>query len=225
MANDPYAMPLISGADFTGFGSNAELVQNTAIWTTAAIASLIARATRGIESKCDRRLAAFSDLTETSRATGIDMDGMGGADVPVDMQASLGMSQARAYGNTRLVRDFWLDQFAPRYPDLWSYNLTNLTIVIPYGGSQSVPLQGLEGPEPDSGHLRLQLGTLCPPGSTVRFTYSGGYTIPPEDLQLACIFQATKYLLLGAEPEMRAGMNTADLDTEIASLLVPYLRF
>lgn len=218
-------MPLISGADFTGFGSNAELVQNTTIWTPDAIASLIARATRGIESKCDRRLAAFSNLTESARATGIDMDGSAMADIPVDMQASLGMSQAKAFGNSRLVRDFWLDQFAPHYPDLWSYNLTAVQVIIPYGGTQNLPIGTIEGPEADSGHLRFQLGTFCPLGSTVRFTYSGGYTIPPEDLQLACIFQATKYLLLGAEPEMRAGMNTADLDTEIASLLVPYLRF
>ncbi len=117
-------------------------------------------------------------------------------------------------------------QYAPVFQDQWSYTLEQIVVVTPYGGALTIPPNQItDGPQPDNGHFRLPLGEFCPPGSTVRITYSGGYTPIPEDLNLACILQATKVVLIGAEPELRKTMSTADLDEEIVTLLVPYIRY
>lgn len=212
--------------DFIGFGSNQELVQNSTRWTTAAITRLMTRATTSVEARCDRRLAPFTGLTESYRAEGVANDSSPNDDVPLDLRSALGRAQSMAFGATALVRDFWLAQYTPVFQDQWSYTLEQIVVVTPYGGALTIPPNQItDGPQPDNGHFRLPLGEFCPPGSTVRITYSGGYTPIPEDLNLACILQATKVVLIGAEPELRKTMSTADLDEEIVTLLVPYIRY
>lgn len=223
--------PLASVADLQGFGSFAELVQNSQVWTGPALASLMVRASRMIETRCNRRLAPFgtpatgSPYMESHRAYGIDSDGVAPSDMPLDMIAALGRSKALAYGALNMVRDFWLDQYAPQWPDLWTYTMDHVQLVRAYGDSEIVPAANLEGPEPDTGHFRLRLGTFCPIGTTVRVYYSGGYTGGvPDDLNTACIFQAAKLLLVGAEPELPSGMSTGEIDAEITGLLLDYVR-
>lgn len=218
-------VPLVSAAQWQAFGSNTELVQNSTIWTPTALASLMNQATRAVESRCERRLSPFTGLVESSRADGVDIDGMAMDDVPLDLVGALGRSKSLAYGATSLVRDVWLREWAPVYPDLWSTTVTQIELVRAYGDSEIVIPSNVEGPEPDTGHMRFRLGTFVPPGTTIIVTYNGGYATVPDDLVLATIFQATKFVLLGAEPEMRAGMNTADLDAEMMMLLSSYMRY
>lgn len=217
--------PLASQGDFLEFGSNQELMQPETRWPPDNIDSLMLRATRSIESRCDRRLAPFTGLLESSRAIGVAIDGSANDDVPLDLRGALGRAQSMAYGATALVRDFWLEQYAPVYSDNWTYTIENIELVTAYGGTEQLFVPTVEGPEADTGHVRLQLGTFCPPGTTVRFTYSGGYVDIPEDLNLACIFQAMKFVLLGAEPELRASMSYKELEYEIMTLIAPFVRY
>ena len=217
---------LASPDDFTNFGSNQELVQNSTRWTKAAITRLMTRATSTIEARCDRRLAPFTSLTESYRAEGVANDSTPNDDVPLDLRSALGRAQSMAFGATALVRDFWLAQYAPVFQDQWSYTLEQIVVVTPYGGSLTIPPNQItDGPQPDNGHFRLPLGEFCPPGSTVRIIYSGGYTPIPEDLNLACILQAIKFVLIGAEPEERKDMTSANLDEELLMLLASYIRY
>ena len=80
-----------------------------------------------------------------------------------------------------------------------------------------------QGPEIDTGHVKMPIGIYCPVGSTIRVVYGGGYTPVPEDLNLACILQAIKFALIGAEPEHRKTMTTNDLDGELLELLAPFM--
>ncbi len=221
--------PLASASDFLGFGSNAELVQDDTIWTQAALTQLMVRATRRIEARCQHRLAPFSAKVESHRASGISPDEYGEqGDMPMDLTGALGWSQAAALGVSSMVREFWLDEFAPNYPELWTYDLTTVEILRTFGdvsSFQASDFAALQGPELDTGHCKMQIGTYCPVGSTIRVTYGGGYTVEiPDDLNMACVLQATKLVLIGAEPELRKGMDTAELDAELADHLVPYAR-
>lgn len=216
--------PLASVADFEAFGSFTELVQNSQVWTPGTLASLMVRASRRIESKCNRRLSPFT-ITESHRAEGIDPDGVAPSDIPLDLEAALGRSKALAFGALNMVRDFWLDQYAPVWQDLWTYGVANIQLARAYGDIENVPPSQIEGPEPDTGHFRLRLGTFCPIGTTVRITYSGGYTVEvPEELNTACVLQAAKLVLVGAEPELREGLSLASLDEEILDNIAPYIR-
>lgn len=219
--------PLATPQDFTNWGSNAELVQNNDIWTPLAITGLMNRATRRVESMCNRRLAPFTGLVESQEAFGIDPDEYGSqGSMPMDITGALGWSQAAALGVSDMVRKFWLDQSCPQYVDYWSVTVESILILRTFGDTQLINDAGLltvQGPEYDTGLIKLQIGTYCPIGSTCRITYSGGYTVQiPEDLNLACIFVATKMILLSAEPEVRTGMSLAELDNEIKEMLAPY---
>lgn len=221
--------PLATPQDFVGFGSNAELVQNQEVWTPAALVTLMSRATRRIESMCNRRLAPFTGLTESQEAFGIDPDEYGSqGSMPMDITGALGWSQAAALGVSDMVRKFWLDQSCPQYLEYWSIALESILILRTFGDSQllsGADLLTVQGPEYDTGLVKLQIGTYCPIGSTCRITYSGGYTVQiPEDLNLACVLQAMKFVLIGGEPELRSGMTTQDLDDELLALLAPFAR-
>lgn len=220
--------PLASSVDFTSFGSNAELVQNDKIWTPTALTKLMTRSTAIIESRCGgRRLAPFVGLIESQYAYGLSPDEYGTAgDIPLDLAGALGMSQANVFGVSDMVRRFWLDCCAPQFAELWTYNIQSIQLLRTFGDTQmftSSFFTILQGPENDSGHCRMQIGTYCPVGTTLRITYDGGYTLGvPDDLNLACILQATKLVLVGAEPESR--MSTKQIDDELNMLLAPYAR-
>lgn len=212
---------LASAPDFVAYGSLTEVFRNN---PDPDPTPLLTRATRAIESRCDRRLAPFTGLVESSRAEGIDNEISTGASWPLDLPAALGRSKANSFGATSLVRDLWLREYAPQYADMWTATITSLQLIRAFGDIETVGPTAVEGPQPDTGHVRLRLGTFCPPGTTIVVTYSGGYDPVPDDLVQACLLQATKATLLGAEPQTRTGMSYAELDAEIAALLDPYMR-
>lgn len=215
--------PLASFQEALEFGAGKEILRD--FTDPAAQTALMVRATRQIESRCQRRLAAFTGLFESHRAQGVDQDTLGQPDMPLDLASALGVSQAIAFASTSLVRDIWLDNYPPLYQDLWSYNVTAIQLALAYGDVMNVnPAQAVEGPEVDTGWIRLHLGTFCPVGTIIKVTYDGGYQTVPEDLNTACIYQAFKFAILGAEPEQRKDLSTADLDAEVFSLTVPYIK-
>lgn len=222
--------PLASVADFTSFGSNAELVQNETRWSPTALSGLMERATRSIESRCQRRLAPFIAKVESHEAYGISPDEYGGdqGGMPLDITGALGWSQAAALGVSDMVRKFWLDENPPMYESLWTYDLTSIEILRTFGDTQDFTASDfnlLQGPEFDTGMCRMEIGTYCPVGSTIRITYGGGYTVGiPDDLNMACIFQAMKLVLLGNEPYGREGTSMAGLEQELIMLLGPYAK-
>lgn len=214
--------PLASATDFTDFGDGlAELVRD---FSSPAKDKLMLRATRAVESRCDRRFAPFT-ITETIRAHGIDPAAAESGGLPMDLLGALGRSRARAFGATNQVRDVWLREYAPLYADMWTYTVSNVTLARAWGDTQTVNPTSLEGPEPDSGHLRFRLGTFIPVGTTIRVTYSGGYTLSvPEDLVDATIYTAAKLAIVATEPQSRSGMNLDELDGQILELLAPFIR-
>lgn len=219
---------LATPEDFVGFGSNAELIQTQTLWTPGAVLNLMRRATVAIETRCKRRLAPFTK-TETHAAYGISPDEYGEqGDLAMNLSGALGYSQAVSLGVASMVREFWLDESAPMYPELWTLTLQSVEILRTFGDTQTFSAADVatwQGPEVDTGHLKMPIGTYCPEGSTVRFTYSGGYTVGvPWDLNQATIFQAVKYVLLGSEPEVRQGMSTEELDDETLVLITNYVR-
>lgn len=212
--------PLATAADFTAFGALGTLTRD---FTAPAVDQLMLRATRTVESRCNRRLAPFT-LTESCRAHGIDIDGRLGDNYPLGLAGALGRSRALSLGVNEMVRDVWLTEFAPKYQDLWAYSNVSIVLARAYGDTENVAGSTLEGPEPDTGHLRFRLGTFIPSGTTVRVTYSGGYQTVPDDLNMAAVLTAAKLAILSAEPQSRKDMDTVELDAEILGLLVPYIR-
>lgn len=173
--------PLCTWAQFMQ-GAFADLARNYT--DTALQTELLLEATRLCEAAADgRRLAPFTGLVETHRLGGIDPDEYtDAANLPLDLQGTLGRSYAYALGASTLVRHCWLNEFAPHYPELWSYSDISLTVVRSYGGSESLSTSQYVGPELDSGHIWFNLGLFVPVGSLGRVTYSGGYQTIPADL-------------------------------------------
>lgn len=191
--------PLATITDMTE-GPFADLVSG---YQPAALTNLMVRATRKCESAVKRRLAPFTNLTETHRAEGIDPDEYtDSANLPMDIQGTLGRSYAQALGASTLVRHCWLDQYAPLYPELWAYSNVQVTILRSYGGSQLLnTATQITGPEIDSGHMWFQLGMFVPVGSMIRVVYSGGYTTVPADLVDACKLMAASMAVRELDPQ------------------------
>lgn len=173
--------PLCTWAQFTE-GAFADLARNYT--NPQAQTDLLMESTRLCEAAADgRRLAPFTNLTETHRLAGIDPDEYtDAANLPLDLQGTVGRSYAYALGASTLVRHTWLNEFAPHHPEYWTYNNITLTVVRSYGGSEILSTSQYEGPELDSGHVWFHLGKFIPIGSLGRVVYSGGYTTTPADL-------------------------------------------
>lgn len=202
MPDSDTVVPLCSAAQFTE-GAFADLVAG---FSPTALNDILVEATRDCESQTGRRLAPFTGLTETTRASGIDPDEYAGAmNIPISITGTLGQSYASALDQTNLVRHTWLAQYPPHYPDLWlpsaQANMT-VTVIRSYGGTaQITSAQILDGPD-DTGHVWFQLGQFIPVGSRVRITYSGGYTTAvPADLLRACKFIAASVAIDELNPE------------------------
>lgn len=217
--------PLAQVADFqqTAFVDLAENLQE------GELASILLQATRAVESETQRRLAPFT-VTEMHRATAADPDeyGTGMSGIPLDLSGAIGMSYAQALGGTAdQVRHFWLDQYAPQFQDMWGpYAITNVTILRSVGGSQTVQLAaGVEGPEADTGHVMLPLGTFCPIGSRVRITYTGGYSTVPQDLVAATVTWAASIIIRRLDPNMPGSAHDPGaLRDEAIEHLIGYYR-
>lgn len=196
--------------------------------TDTQVTQVMTRASQQVESRCQRRFAPFL-ITETHIAEGVSMFGSGDdPGMPLSFQGSLGLSQNRAFGGGTLVRDFWVDQYAPLWTDFWSYTSMTVALYPMQGGTQMVVNYANSGfpwyPDVDTGMVRLPLGTFCPVGTKIQVTYGGGYTTYPTDLIQAVKLQAAKTYIVEIEPQARSGMDTADLDAEIIDLLAPYVK-
>jgi hypothetical protein len=219
MADSP--IPLCSAAQFTE-SAYGDLVKG---FSPQALADLLSEATRECESETGRRLVPFTSVPETHRAEGMDPDEYtDSANIPMDIQGTLGRSYAQALGVTTLVRHCWLNEFAVRYPELWTYSSISIQVVRSYGGNQNLSTSQWQGAENDSGHVWFQLGQFIPIGSLIRVAYSGGYTVAiPADLVRAGKFM-TAYL---AVRELNPAATDHDPDllhTDALMALANYMR-
>lgn len=200
MADSP--MPLCSPAQFMD-GALADLVRG---YSPQGLMDLLLEGTRRCEDMTGRRLAPFNGVTETHRAQGMDPDEYtDAANLPMDLQGTLGRSYAYALGASTLVRHCWLNEFAPRYQEMWTYANVQITVIRSYGGSQDLTSAQYVGAEVDSGHIWFQLGQFIPIGSLIRVTYGGGFTLGTP----ASLVRANKWI--SAEIALRE-LNPAETD-------------
>ncbi|HEY6021608.1 MAG TPA: hypothetical protein VIY48_17595 [Candidatus Paceibacterota bacterium] len=212
-------IPLATAAEMQE-GPFANLVSG---FTTSALSTLMQRATRVCESVCDRRLAPFNNLVETSRAQALDVEDALDAYVPLDPTSQLGFSRALSLGSTLLVRHFWVRNNPPLYQEMWAGSLSSITLYRSFSGVQIVNISQTQY-EPDTGHVRFQLGTFVPPGTTIQVVYNGGYTTVPADLVQACKTMAAAIVVRELDP-MQAGNHDPDLlKMDAEALLDPYMR-
>lgn len=191
-------VPLASASDMAA-GQFADLVRD---YSADALAQLMIESTRQCEGIAGRRLAPFTGVPESHRATGIDPDELSGSGaMPMDLAGTVGQSYANALGSTGdQVRHVWLSEYAPRYPEMWTYSNLQVTLIRSYGGSQTVTAASLIGAENDSGHVWFTLGTYLPLGSLIRVVYDGGYSTVPADLGRACKLLAASLVLGEIDP-------------------------
>ncbi|MFE4867728.1 hypothetical protein [Streptomyces sp. NPDC056682] len=207
-------------AQFTE-GPFANLVSG---FSSTAQANLMLQATRACESACDRRLAVFSGVTETQRADAMDIEDAMDAYVPLDPTSQLGFSRAQSLGSTLLTRHFWVREHPPRYPELWTGSIASISLLRAYSGTQTVSVSTIQY-ETDTGHVRFQLGTFVPPGTTIVATYSGGYSTVPADLVQACQYMAASMAVKQLDPvDGRSGHDPDALRSDALEMLAPYTR-
>lgn len=212
--------PLATVAQFTS-GPFGGLVSG---FSAQAQSDLMLQATRACESACDRRLTPFTNITETLRAEAMDVEDALDAYVPLDPTSQLGFSRAQSLGSTLLVRHFWTREFPARYPEMWTGSISSITLYRSYSGAQSVVVSGVQF-QPDTGHVRFQLGTFVPAGTTIQVTYSGGYSTVPADLVQACQYMAASMAVKQLDPvDGRSGHDPDALRSDALEMLVPYMR-
>ncbi|MGW2861951.1 hypothetical protein [Streptomyces sp. NPDC001205] len=214
-------VPLATATDLK-IGQFADLVRD---YSPTALDELMIEATRQCEGIAGgRRLAPFTGLTESHRAQGIDPDEYADAGtMPMDIHGTLGTSYATALGTGDQVRHVWVNEYAPRYQEMWTYTNLQVTILRSYGGSQTVAATSLIGAETDSGHIWFSLGTFLPVGSLVRVTYDGGYTTVPADLARACKLLAASLALGEIDPAgTQFGHDRGVLTAQAEAILCKY---
>lgn len=213
--------PLCSAGQL-GEGLFADLIR---AYPQSSLQNVLYEATRACETETSRRLAPFT-ITESHRAEGIDPDEYtDAANLPLDIVGALGQSYAANLGATVLVRHVWLNEYAPQFQDMWTYSNISIAISRSYGGSQNVLITQIDGPDADTGHVRFNLGLFIPIGSTIRVTYSGGYTTIPADLVRACKWMAAAIVCREIDPMGEAhGHTPGELESLAVSWLGPYAR-
>lgn len=211
---------LCTWAEFTQ-GAFADLARN--INDPAYQADLLMEGTRLCESVAERRLAPFT-VTETHRLSGLDPDEYSDASaLPLDLPAALGLSYAQALGASLLVRHCWLNEFAPHYPEMWTYSNITVNISRSFGGGQVLTPNQYRGPAADSGHVWFNLGLFIPIGSYADFTYTAGYTTVPADLRRAAKMMVASILLGEQRPDAN-GRDPQRLTEDAEKLCARYAR-
>ena len=210
--------PLATPAQFAE-GPLADLVKD---YSTDALMDLMVEATRMLEDHADRRLAPFTGLVETQRADSLDVEDALDAYVPLDPTSQLGFSRAQSLGSTMLVRHFWLREFPPRTPELWSGSLDSVLLRRSFSGDQVVDISQVQY-EPDTGHVRFQLGTFVPPGTTIISSYSGGYSTVPRSLVRACKFATASLAMAELDPASQSH-DPDELWARATDIVVAYMR-
>ena len=215
-------VPLATSADMQA-GQFADLVKD---YSAESLDQLMVEATREAEGICGRRLAPFTQLPESHRATGIDPDEYAdSANLPMDLQGTLGRSYAMALGASSLVRHCWLNEYAPRHADLWQYANLNISIVRSYGGTQTVTAAQLLSTDNDTGHVFFQLGLFLPVGTNIRISYDGGYQTIPADLGRACKYLAACTALSEIDPAgAQFSHDPGELEARAERILAAYMR-
>ena len=212
--------PLCTSATLES-GAFADLVRN---FSGPTLDHLMLRATRLCESAVDRRLAPFTNITETQRAAMLDVDDITEIPGPMEPSAQIGFSRAQSLGSSQLVRHFWLREYPPRYPEYWTGSITSIVLLRSYSGTQAV-VPNTTQYEQDTGHCRFQLGTYVPTGTTIVVTYSGGYTTVPLDLEQACEFMAASLVLKQLDPaQAMHGHDPDALRMDALEILTAYTR-
>lgn len=186
-------------------------------------------ATREIEDRTSRRLAPFTNHLEELGMTGVNPNEYGGGsgNTPMSLQGSLGQSYANSLGVNGLIRRFWINEYAPRYPEMWDYQVTQMQIQTTYGSWQAISAAGGQviDLEKTNGFVWLQIGTFAPEDSRIRITYNGGYVYDiPGSLQRACLLQAVEFIILESEPQQRAHMSIDELERQITKLVAPWVK-
>ena len=209
-------IPLATPSDLVD-GPLANVVRSL---TASQQQKLCVRASRAIETYCQRRLTPFT-ITETCRALDVDAEETWDAVVMLDPQSELALSRAQSLGATALVRHIWLKQYPPVWNELWQGSITSITILRAIAGSQVIQGNDLSSLqyEQDTGHVRFYYGAYIPPGSTIATVYSGGYSPVPDELIQACVLRATKMALVTLDPEERTGHDLDVIDAEIEDIL------
>lgn len=219
MADDS-PTPLATSAQMQE-GQFADLVRD---YSSSALDALMAEATRECEGIAGRRLAPFTTVVETQRADAMDIEDALDAYVPLDPTSQLGFSRAQSLGSTLLVRHFWVREYPPRYPELWTGSVSSINLFRSYSGQQSVGISTIQF-EPDTGHCRFQLGTFVPPGTTIQVTYSGGYATTPGDLVRACKYLAAATALSEIDPAgAQFSHDPGELEARAERILAAYMR-
>lgn len=201
-------------------GAFSDLMRGITSPTTQA--DMLIEATRMCESLADRRLAPFT-ITESQRAEALDVEDALDAYIPLDPTSQLGFSRAQSLGSTMLVRHYWVRSFPPRFPEYWTGSLGQVSLYRSFSGQQIVSPSTLQF-EPDTGHVRFQLGTFVPAGTTIVTTYSGGYTTVPADLQRACKYMVASIAIKELDPTMSQGHDPLELEASAADILDAYMR-
>ncbi|MFB9925999.1 hypothetical protein ACFORO_12530 [Amycolatopsis halotolerans] len=183
---------------------------------------LLYEATRMCEDACDRRFVTAT-VTETQRADALDVEDALDAYVPLDPTSQLGFSRAMSLGSTLLTRHFWVRQFPARYPELWSATINSITLRRSFSGTQNVDTSQIQF-EPDTGHVRFQLGTFVPPGTTIVCSYTAGYATFPASLVRACKYMAASIAVRELDPTQQGGHDPDLLRTDALDCLAPFVR-
>lgn len=191
--------------------------------STPAQQDLLAESTRLCEDACDRRLVPFTNVVETQRADALDVEDALDAYVPLDPTSQLGFSRAMSLGSTLLTRHFWVRQRPARYPEMWTGSITSIELLRSFSGAQTVDVSQVQY-EPDTGHVRFQLGTFVPPGTTIVCTYSGGYSTIPASLVRAGKYMAASIAVRELDPVQAGGHDPDLLRTDALTALTPYMR-
>lgn len=214
--------PLASSADMLQ-GQFADLVRDC---SPDALDQIMIEATREAEGICGRRLAPFTQLPESHRATGIDPDEYAdSANLPMDIQGTIGRSYATALGASSLVRHCWLNEYAPRHAEMWQYANLTISLVRSYGGTQQVTTAQLLSTDNDTGHVFFQLGLFLPIGSNLRISYDGGYQTTPADLGRATKYLAAVAALAEIDPAgTQFGHDPGALREHAEKILCNYMR-
>jgi hypothetical protein len=195
-------------------------------YSSAEQANLLTRASRAIETFCQRRLSPFT-ISESCRAIEVDPEEVWDIYIPVDPTSQMAISRAQAMGASSLVRHFWVREYPPTWQDLWQGSIGSVTIYRSIAGTQTISGNDVATQlqyEQDTGHVRMYYGAYVPQGSTIVATYSGGYNPVPDELVQATILRAAKMAIVALEPEEEGRPALADLDAEIADLLSDYVR-
>lgn len=210
--------PLASAAQLLQ-GRFADLVRD---FDPAALDEIMIEATRLCEDHVDRRLAPFTGLIETQRADALDVEDALDAYVPLDPTSQLGFSRAQSLGSTLLTRHFWVREYPPRYPDFWTGSISGIELLRSFSGIQTVDVSQVQY-EQDTGHVRFQLGTFVPPGTTIVATYSGGYSTIPASLVRACKLMAASLAATELDP-MQPGHDPGALRADAEDALERFVR-